>query len=334
MKIGLIGYGFMGRAHAAAIQSLPGVALYALACRTHPSDDEHRRGNLDLKTAPLPDSVKWTPDWREVVTDSTIDAVDICLPTHLHKPVALAALEHGKHVLCEKPMALNTSECDELMAVAANATKTFMIAQVLRFRYPYIYALGFIRAAGIDDIVSCTLQRSTGYPQWSNWLANSDCSGGAILDLLSHDLDLALLWFGPPDAVSAVSVGDVDTAEATLRYGTRNVIVTRGWLTPEAPFSESFRIETVDSTLNYDGAALTLTHGGNSETVEMPEHDAYADEIAYFVNCAKTGVSPHRCPPEDSARVVRLAEVLKRSREERGHEALWESSPSGYGLVS
>jgi predicted dehydrogenase len=325
MNIGLIGYGFMGGAHAAAIQSLPGVALYALASRTRPSDDEPTRGNLDLKTAPLPDSVKWTPDWREVVTDPAIDAVDICLPTHLHKPVALAALENGKHVLCEKPMALNTSECDELMAVAANAGKTFMIAQVLRFRYPYIYALDFIRAAGIDNIVSCTLQRSTGYPQWSNWLANSDCSGGAILDLLSHDLDQALLWFGPPDAVSAVSVGDVDTAEATLRYGNRNVIVTSGWLTPEARFSESFRIETVDSTLHYDnGAALTLTHDGNGETVGMPEHDAYADEIAYFVECAKTGASPDRCLPEDSARVVRLAEVLKRSREERGREASWQ----------
>jgi predicted dehydrogenase len=181
----------------------------------------------------------------------------------------------------------------------------------------------FVRRA---SITSChvTLQRSTGYPQWSNWLANSDCNGGAILDLLSHDLDQALLWFGPPDAVSAVSVGDVDTAEATLRYGNRNVIVTSGWLTPEAPFSESFRIETVDSTLHYDGAALTLTHEGNGETVGMPEHDAYADEIAYFVDCAKTGASPDRCLPEDSARVVRLAEVLKRSREERGREASWQ----------
>jgi predicted dehydrogenase len=324
MNIGLIGYGFMGGAHAAAIQSLPGVALYALASRTCPSDDAPTRGNLDLKTAPLPDSVKWTPDWREVVTDPVIDAVDICLPTHLHKPVALAALENGKHVLCEKPMALNTSECDELMAVAANAGKTFMIAQVLRFRSPYIHALDFIRAAGVDNIVSCTLQRSTGYPQWSNWLANSDCSGGAILDLLSHDLDQALLWFGPPDAVSAVSVGDVEMVEATLRYENRNVIVTGGWLTPEAPFSESFRIETVDSTLHYDGAALTITRDGNDETVGMPEHDAYADEIAYFVDCAKTGASPDRCLPEDSARVVRLAEVLKCSREERGHEALWQ----------
>jgi predicted dehydrogenase len=191
------------------------------------------------------------------------------------------------------------------------------------------------RAAGIDNIVSCTLQRSTGYPQWSNWLANSDCSGGAILDLLSHDLDQALLWFGPPDAVSAVSVGDVDTAEAALRYGNRNVIVTSGWLTPEARFSESFRIETVASTLHYDnGAALTLTHDGNGETVGMPEHDACADEIAYFGDCAKTGASPDRCLPEDSARVVRLAEVLKTLTRGAGTGGIMAVVPMQLGLVS
>jgi hypothetical protein len=61
MNIGLIGYGFIGGAHAAAIQSLPGVGLYALASQTRPSDDEPTRGNLDLKTAPLPGFVdKWT----------------------------------------------------------------------------------------------------------------------------------------------------------------------------------------------------------------------------------------------------------------------------------
>ena len=324
MNIGLIGYGFMGRAHAAAIQNLPGVTLYALACRTRPSHDEPIRGNLNLANLPLPDSVTWTPDWREIVIDPAIDAVDICLPTHLHKPVALAALKQGKHVLCEKPMALNTSECDELMAQAVGSGKIFMIAQVLRFRYPYICAFDFIRAGGLDNVLSCTLERSTGYPQWSKWLANTDQSGGVILDLLSHDLDQALLWFGPPDSVSAIDVGNIDTVEATLRYGNRNVVVTSGWLAPDTPFSESFRIETDDRTLHYDGAALTLTHDGDRESIEMPEHDAYADEIAYFLDCAKTGALPARCLPEDSARVVRLAGLVKRSREESGRHASWQ----------
>src|SRR5947209_7640610 len=118
MNIGLIGYGFMGRAHAAAIQSVAGMNLYALASRTPPSGKKPARGNLDLKTAPLPDSIHWSSDWREVVRDPAIHAIDICLPTHMHYEVALAALKVGKHVLCEKPMALNASECNGLMAAA------------------------------------------------------------------------------------------------------------------------------------------------------------------------------------------------------------------------
>jgi predicted dehydrogenase len=323
MNIGLIGYGFMGRAHAAAIQSLPDATLYALACRTRPTDDNPKTGNLDLKTAPLPDSVVWTSNWRDIIADPAVDAVDICLPTHLHKQVVQAALEHGKHVLCEKPMAMTAAECDQLMSAAARAGKTFMIAQVLRFMFPYTYALDFIRQADAENITSCTLQRSTGYPEWSDWLARPEYSGGAILDLLSHDLDQALLWFGQPDTVSAVSIGEVDTAEATLRFGDRAVIVRGGWLASGTPFSASFHITTADTSLAYDGKTLTRTQGTHTSTVDIPEHDPYADEIAYFIHCVKTGATPDRCPPTDSARVVHLIEILKRSREEHGREASW-----------
>jgi predicted dehydrogenase len=324
MNIGLIGYGFMGGAHAAAIQSLPGTTLYSLASRTRPTADGPRRGNLDLKTVPLPDSLKWTPDWQEVVADPAVDAVDICLPTHLHKQVVQAALEHGKHVLCEKPMAMTSAECDELMTIAVRAGKTFMIAQVLRFMYPYTYALDFIRKVGADNVTSCMLQRSTGYPQWSDWLAKTERSGGAILDLLSHDLDQALLWFGQPDTVLAVSMGEVDTAEASLHYGNRTVTVKGGWLVSDTKFSASYSITAADSSLTYDGKNLTLTQSGSAETVSIPEHDAYADEIAYFVDCVKTGAAPDRCPPADSARVVRLVETLKNSRAEQGREMSWQ----------
>jgi predicted dehydrogenase len=221
-------------------------------------------------------------------------------------------------------MAMTAAECDELMAIAAKAGKTFMIAQVLRFMYPYTYALDFIRKVGASNVTSCTLQRSTGYPQWSDWLAKTERSGGAILDLLSHDLDQALLWFGQPDTVSAVSMGEVDTAEATLRYGNRIVNVMGGWLVSDTKFSASYSITTPDSSLTYDGKDLTLTQGGSVEAVNIPEHDAYADEIAYFVDCVKTGAAPDRCPPADSARVVRLVETLKNSRAEQGREMVWQ----------
>ncbi|MGO4515057.1 Gfo/Idh/MocA family protein [Terriglobus sp. 2YAB30_2] len=325
MKIGLIGYGFMGGAHAAAIQSLPGMTLYALASNTRPSADSPTRGNLALKTATIDESVKWTPDWRDVINDPAVDAVDICLPTHLHQEVITAALQAGKHVLCEKPMSLHATECEELMAAAEKAGKVFMVAQVLRFMQPYVYAMEYVRKLGAGSIRSCQLQRSTGFPQWSTWLSDEARSGGAILDLLSHDLDQVLLWFGTPVSVSAVSIGEVDTAEITLRYpNDLKVQVTGGWLAPETPFSASFRVSAAESELHYDGSVLKQLHGGVAEEITILEHDAYADEIAYFVDCATRGVAPLRCPPADSARVVRLSELVKRSREEQGREMQWQ----------
>jgi predicted dehydrogenase len=263
MKIGLIGYGFMGGAHAAAIQQIPGVTLAAVASRTRPSEDGPVRGNLDLKAGPLPESVKWTPDWQEVVDDPEIDAIDICLPTHLHKQVIERAFANGKHVLCEKPMALTPEDCAELLALADASGRSFMIAQVLRWMFPYQFALEFVQAVGRDAITACTLQRSTGYPQWSQWLGKKEVSGGAILDLLSHDLDQALQWFGEPQGVSGVGIGEVDTMRAELSYpGGLHVVVEGGWMQPDVAFSASYSIETRDAKLVFAEDKLHLTRNG------------------------------------------------------------------------
>jgi predicted dehydrogenase len=324
MKIGLIGYGFMGGAHAAAIGQIPGVTLAAVASRTRPSEDGPVRGNLDLKAGPLPDSVHWTPDWQEIVDDPEIDAIDICLPTHLHKQVIERAFLKGKHVLCEKPMALTTEDCAELLALADKSGRTFMIAQVLRWMFPYQYALDFVRTVGRDAITACTLQRSTGYPQWSQWLGKKEVSGGAVLDLLSHDLDQVLQWFGDPQGVSAVTIGEVDTMRAAMRYSDGlQVVVEGGWMPPEVAFSASYTIETKDSKLVLKDGKLHLTRNGETHEVEQPEQDAYFDEIAYFVQCCRKAELPAMCLPADSAKAVKLALLLEQSKEENGRELVW-----------
>ena len=325
MKIGLIGYGFMGGAHAAAIQGIPGVTLAALASRTRPSADAAVKGNLDLKTAPLPDSVHWTPDWQDVIKDPSIDAVDICVPTHLHRPIIEAAFAYGKHVLCEKPMALTTEDCNAILALAARAGKTFMVAQVLRWMWPYPVARDFVRSAGSHAVKACTLQRSTGYPQWSQWLGKREISGGAILDLLSHDLDQALQWFGEPHTVHAVSLGAVDTVRATLSYAHGlHVVVEGGWKEPDVPFFAGFSVETNAATLNFEDGALTLTTNGNAQEIVQPCNDAYLDEIAYFIECCRTGNQPALCMPSESAKAVTLSLLLERSRQQQGKELTWQ----------
>ena len=325
VKIGLIGYGFMGGAHLAAMQAMAGVKVVAVASRTRPTAGGPARGNLDLKSGPLPETVRWTPEWEEIVRDPDVDAVDICLPTQMHKRVVLRALAEGKHVLCEKPMALTTVECDELLRAAEATGRVFMVAQVMRFMFPYRRAAEFVRSVGAGAVRACELRRSTGFPQWSEWLANADASGGAILDLLSHDLDQVLLWFGDPASVRAVSLGEVDTAQATMRYeGGLEVTVRGGWLTPEVAFSAGFAIRTDEASLRFAEGKLLLERDGVVEEIAVPEQDAYAEEIGYFAECCRSGAAAVLCPPAESARAVRLARLVKRSRDEGERELAWQ----------
>lgn len=321
MRLALLGYGFMGGAHLAAMQRIPGVEIAAVASRTRPSADGPARGNLDLKSGPLPDNVHWTPDWREVLADTSIDAVDICLPTDMHREVVLAALHAGKHVLCEKPMALTPADCNAMLLAAQGGGLTFMVAQVLRFMAPYQYAADFV-AKHRGEMQKAALKRGTGFPGWGGWLTDPARSGGAILDLLSHDLDQALALFGHPQSVRAESLGEVDTARCTLRYADGfQAVVEGGWFAPEVEFSASFDLQA-------KGASLTFRDGvlqDGERTVDLLEQDAYLDEIAYFVECCRTGAQPDRCPPAASVDAVRISTLLNTSRNEGGREMPWQA---------
>jgi len=327
MKLGLLGYGFMGGAHLAAIERIAGVEVKAVSARTRPSADGPARGNMDLESGPLPDTVTWHSDWRTIIEDAEIDVVDVCLPTDLHREVVLAALAAGKHVLCEKPMALNIADCTELVAAAEASGHVFMIAQVLRFMYPYQYAAKFLHEAGRDNIVRCVLRRSTGYPQWGSWLTQEDRSGGAILDMLSHDLDQVLSLFGRPRSLRAESLGPVDTMRAILKYDDGlEVEVEGGWFSSEAPFSASFAIQTKNTLLTFGDNVLTLKEEGKeAHPIEIPEHNPYFDEIAYFIDCCRRNAAPTLCLPTESAQAVELSLQLKASRDADGKELIWNT---------
>lgn len=325
MKVALLGYGFMGGAHLAAMQRIAGVEVKAVSSRTRPSSEGPSRGNMDLQAGPLPDSVQWYADWRSILEDTEIDIVDVCLPTDLHREVVLAAFRAGKHVLCEKPMALNTADCDELIAAAKASRRVFMVGQVLRFMYPYRYAAKFLQEVGRGDIVRCVLQRSTGYPQWGSWLVQEERSGGAILDLLSHDVDQTLSLFGNPRSVRASSLGPVDTMRGTLRYDDGlEVEVEGGFLPSGASFSAGFEIQTKNTLLTFHDNMLSRREDRKEAIpIDIPEHDPYFDEIAYFIDCCRRNAAPTLCLPEESAQAVTISLQLKASRDANGKEYRW-----------
>ncbi|MBS1823074.1 MAG: Gfo/Idh/MocA family oxidoreductase [Acidobacteria bacterium] len=327
MKVGLLGYGFMGGAHLAALQRIEGVEVTAVSSRRRPSADGPARGNLDLKSGPLPETVAWHSDWHSIVSDPAIDAVDVCLPTDMHREVVLAALAAGKHVLCEKPMALTVEDCVEMQAAAKTSGRVFMVGQVVRFMWPYRYAAKFVQEAGRSKMKQCVLRRSAGFPQWGGWLTDQKRSGGAILDMLSHDLDYALHLFGRPQSFFAESIGPVDTMQGVLRYEDGLVVkVEGGWVASESPFSAGFEVEAGDDLLTFQENVLSRKRSdGEVFPVDIPEHDPYFEEVAYFIDCCRRNVSPALCPPDESAKAVELSLQLMASRDAGGKDVTWKA---------
>jgi predicted dehydrogenase len=322
MKIGLIGLGFMGGAHLSAIKSLGDVTLTAISSRTQPTSDRLSQGNLPhLKDSALPLDGRWYADWRQLVSDPDVDTVDICLPTHLHKEVALSAFEHGKHVLCEKPMALSFADCEEMLEAAERSGCVFMVAHVLRFVSSYRYAASFIASTLKGSVTSCTMQRKAGYPTWGEWLGREECSGGAILDLLIHDIDQALKLFGKPNTVRASSDGEIDTMKGYLRYADGlEVRLVGGWYEAERPFSAGFQIRGKDADLSLEAGKLRLIVSGEEQLVDMPAEEEYTEQMHYFTQCCQQRIAPELCPPAESAEAVRIANLLRASRSDNERE--------------
>ena len=277
---------------------------------------QREKSNFDFSEAR-----KYT-QWRELVLDPELDIIDICLPTDLHPAVAIAALTAGKHVLCEKPMALTTADCERMIAAAEGQNRILMIGQVLRFWPEYAALHRFAKSGEYGAILSANFVRRCGLPDWSRWLPVEARSGGAPLDLLVHDIDQALLLFGMPERVAAKQLGTVDGLMATLIYPNGpEVRILGGWFLPGSPLQMSFqaRAERAELELTHEGLFLS-DQAGNRTKLETSGESGYTAEIDYFVDCCKNGKQPDRCPPRASADAVKVALLLKQSRSADGQQ--------------
>ena len=140
-------------------------------------------------------------DVAEMLALPSLDAVSIITPNRFHKPLAVQALEAGKHIFCEKPPALNAAEVGEMKAAAEAAGKTLMFNFNNRAR-PESYALrDYLQAGDVGRINSAQAKwiRRTGIPGFGGWFTNKELSGGGPLIDLLHMVDLALYYMDYPD---------------------------------------------------------------------------------------------------------------------------------------
>jgi predicted dehydrogenase len=201
LRVGVVGLGWAGQQHMEAYDALEGVELVAIA-----GMEEGPRAELAEKFN-VPNAYG---DWKDLVAAGGLDAVSVAVPTFLHAPITIGALEAGLHVLCEKPIARTAEEADGMVAAARAAGRVLEIAFNHRRR-------GDVEAlkAAIDEgtigrpyHARATWLRRSGIPALGSWFTNREMAGGGpLIDLGVHVLDYALHLFGEPRvlAVSAVT---------------------------------------------------------------------------------------------------------------------------------
>ena len=320
----------MGLTHLKAYKRIPGVEIGAVSSndpKVLSGDLSGVGGNLDVagEAVDFSTAEKYA-DALDCVTKAQVDAVDLCLPTSMHAPVAIAALRAGKHVLVEKPMALSGAECDQMMEEAAKAGKMLMSAQVLRFFPAYLPLIEAVHSGTLGAPRHAIFRRRCGAPAWSIWMTNKTASGGGVFDLLVHDVDIALACFGLPQAVSATGYEElgagIDMMTAELHYqGGFSVTITGGWHLPSSyPFSMEYTVVGDNAVMEFSTAGRPphWYAKGEDHVIELSEVDGYQAEIEYFVECCRTGARPERCLPESSSAAVKLTRLLEEARARKG----------------
>jgi len=322
INVAIIGVGGIAGGHIAAYHVLDGARLAALCDK----DPERAQGkdrtitiNIDTgEQKPLKVKKAYT-DYRECLADPEIDMVDICLPSDLHAPVAIAALEAGKHVLCEKPMALNVEDCDRMIAAAQAHNRLLMVAQVIRFWPEYLALKELVDSSKYGKVRTATFRRLSSVPRWTSdgWMTEPRRGGGCTLDLHVHDADFINYLLGLPREVYARGVEEdygMSSIMAEYRYDDEKVVFAESaWLpSPEVPFRMPFIVYLERAVVDFDNGPLKVYPvEGEPYAPELSPIGPMTAEITYFLQCVKNGVQPRESSPWSTRETIRmiLAEV-------------------------
>jgi predicted dehydrogenase len=326
LRVAVLGAGFMGSTHARAYHALPGVEVAGIYAQSG-----RRAGPLaeELGTT-------WTDDLGKLLGDPTIDAIDVCLPTPQHRPTTEAALAAGKHVLLEKPLALTLEDADALVALGEQTDKVFMIAHVLRFWPEYVELARIATSGQIGRPISAVATRRQPFPAWSELFSRADLTGGAVVDMMIHDYDIVNWLFGRPRTVHARGhrnprSNGYDQVQVLIDYGNASAVVDGGMMMPESyPFSSTLQVLCERGAIEYHfragGRSVEMGRGvndlilypaaGDPRKLDVPQHDPYAAECAYFVDCVRSGVQADRATPHDARLAVQVALAARTALED------------------
>jgi len=196
IKLGLIGAGRVARVHAQTIQKIDGASLVAIFDQEY-AKASHLAGAFGGKAF----------EKIEDFWESPVEAVIVCVPIFFHKKFTLEAIRIGKHVLCEKPIAGNLSEAEEMMVGVEKAKIKFMVGHVLRFHPAFRWIKSLLQGGGLGSIRHIRASRVSGASSssWEEWLLDRP-EGLGVLDLSIHDIDCLHWMLGKASSVMATGI--------------------------------------------------------------------------------------------------------------------------------
>ncbi len=319
----LVGFGFMGQTHAAVYAQIPNLKIVGVV-------DPSRAAKVAMRSRRM--RMPLFTDLATALDTVEADFVDVCLPTDLHARAALVAVERGKHLFCEKPIALSLSEADEIVEAVKRRKVFAQVGHCIRFwpEYQALERLVVSEKAGV--LKSLTLQRRAARPTYSTggWLLDPRRSGGAALDLHIHDTDFVLHLLGRPRAVQSAVTRDQYGPSyifTTYRYGNGpRVTAEGGWnYPPRWGFQMAFQVVFEEGAVEYDSNAtpsLTATLGkGRRKALSFAAPGiasqkthgnvsmlgGYFNQLRYFTDCIRNGVAPKIATVSQARESLRVA---------------------------
>ena len=188
IRVGIIGCGGIANGkHMPSLKKVPDCEMVAF-CDIIPE-----RAEKAAKEYGTPDAKTYT-DYRELLADKTIDVVHVCTPNRSHSFITVDALEAGKHVMCEKPMAINSAEAKKMLDAAKRTGMKLSIGYQSRFRDDSQYMKAEAEEGTFGDIyyAKATAIRRRAVPTWGVFLNEYEQGGGPLIDIGTHALDLTL----------------------------------------------------------------------------------------------------------------------------------------------
>lgn len=333
IRIGILGAGWPGAAHARGFADAGGFSIAAVADLI----PDRRKTLVGAFQIPR----EYT-EAEALLADKEIDAVSICLPTHLHLPIALAALKAGKHVVCEQPPAMTAKEAKQLSATAARRKKVLLYSFQRRFGPAEQAAAQTITKGYAGDVFHARVQwmRTRGVPIGTGWFTDkSKSGGGAMIDIGLHMLDLAWHLLGQPQPLGVYAVSyrkfantlpervkmDVDDSTfALIRFkDNKSIEIAASWALNQPPQQQGTLCRVMGDKGAVDvytptGATLyrKFDEKGAAKGVPLkpPQLAGHAALMRHFRDCVVRHTKPMIGGPEGLA-LMEMVDAIYKSAE-------------------